>query len=94
MVNLFLLQFFYAAGMEIPPQICDKNQICVDTSDAFSSTQIFGTREEMIRWIIEVGIRNKSNCYYHSFKYSETSKRWRSNKLIIGCDKGENTRIY
>ncbi|XP_050895218.1 uncharacterized protein LOC127101819 [Lathyrus oleraceus] len=34
-------------------------QICVDTSDTFSTTQRFGTREEMIRWIKEVEIRNK-----------------------------------
>lgn len=38
--------------MEIPPQICDKNQICVDTFDAFST----GTQEEVIRWTKEVGI--------------------------------------
>ena len=39
--------------MEILPQIC------VDTSGAFLTTQRFGTREEVIRWIKEVGIHNK-----------------------------------
>ena len=34
-------------------------QICVDTTDVFMTTERFGTREEVIRWIKEVGINNK-----------------------------------
>lgn len=33
--------------------------MCVDTSGVFSTTQRFGIREEVIRWIKEVEIHNK-----------------------------------
>ncbi|KAI5427431.1 hypothetical protein KIW84_032738 [Lathyrus oleraceus] len=62
-------------------------QICVDTSDAFITTERFGTREEVIRWIKEVGIDNKVTVII-SRSDTETRKRGRSNKLIFGCDKG------
>ncbi|XP_050898680.1 uncharacterized protein LOC127105535 [Lathyrus oleraceus] len=62
-------------------------QICVDTSDAFITTERFGTREEVIRWIKEVGIDNKVTVII-SRSDTETGKRGRSNKLIFGCDKG------
>ncbi|KAI5400764.1 hypothetical protein KIW84_065573 [Lathyrus oleraceus] len=62
-------------------------QICVDTTDAFITTERFGTREEVIRWIKEVGIDNKVTVII-SRSDTETGKRGRSNKLIFGCDKG------
>ncbi|KAI5436541.1 hypothetical protein KIW84_022873 [Lathyrus oleraceus] len=62
-------------------------QICVDTTDAFITTERFGTREEIIRWIKEVVINNKVNVII-SRSDTETGKRGRSNKLIFGCDKG------
>ncbi|XP_050888564.1 uncharacterized protein LOC127093674 [Lathyrus oleraceus] len=43
----------FHSGMKILPQIC------VDTLGAFSTTQRFGTREEVIRWIKDVEIHNK-----------------------------------
>ncbi|KAI5384532.1 hypothetical protein KIW84_071508 [Lathyrus oleraceus] len=61
-------------------------QICVDTSDAFITTERFGTREEVIRWIKEVEIDNKVTIII-SRSDTETGKRGRSNKLIFGCDK-------
>jgi alpha-glucosidase len=73
--------FFFFAGMENLPQIC------VDTTDAFMTTERFGTREEVIRWIKEVGIDNKVTVII-SRSDTETGKRGRSNKLIFGCDKG------
>ncbi|KAI5427030.1 hypothetical protein KIW84_032451 [Lathyrus oleraceus] len=68
-------------GMENLPQIC------VDTSDAFITTQRFGTREEVIRWIKEVGIGNKVTVIIRRSD-TEICNRERSNKLIFGCYKG------
>ena len=67
-------------------------QICVDTTDAFMTTERFGTREEVIRWIKEVGIDNKVTVII-SRSDTETGKRGRSNKLIFGCDKGGKHKI-
>ncbi|CAK8562225.1 unnamed protein product [Lathyrus sativus] len=67
--------------MEIPPKIC------VDTSDVFSTTKKFGTREEVIMWIKEVGIQNKVTIII-TRSDTEISKRGRSNKLMFGYDKG------
>ncbi|KAI5419423.1 hypothetical protein KIW84_043556 [Lathyrus oleraceus] len=50
-------------------------------------TARFGTREEVIRWIKEVGIDNKVTVII-TRSDSEIGKRGRSNKLIFGCDKG------
>ncbi|KAI5402613.1 hypothetical protein KIW84_050276 [Lathyrus oleraceus] len=61
-------------------------QICVYTSDAFITTERFGTREEVIRWIKEVVIDNKVTVII-SRSDTETGKRGRSNKLIFGCYK-------
>lgn len=47
-----LITIFYCAGMKI------LHQICVDIFGAFSTTQRFGTRKEVIRWIKEVRIHN------------------------------------
>ncbi|KAI5423604.1 hypothetical protein KIW84_046512 [Lathyrus oleraceus] len=63
------------------------SQICVDITDAFITTERFGTREEVIRWIKEVEIDNKVTVII-SRSDTETGKRGRSNKLIFGCDKG------
>lgn len=52
--NLFFTFLRHIYGL----QICDKNKICVDISDAFSATQRFNIREEVLRWINEVGIMN------------------------------------
>ncbi|CAK8536513.1 unnamed protein product [Lathyrus sativus] len=76
---------------EVPLQICDKDQIWVDTSDVFSTTQKFNTREEVIRWIKEIGIRNKVTVIITRSDI-KTGKRGRSNKLIFGCDKGGKHR--
>ena len=57
------------------------NWICVDTSDAFSTTQKFNTREE-------IGIRNKIT-FIITHSDTETGKRWRRNRTIFGYDKGE-----
>ena len=67
-------------------------QICVDTTDAFMTTERFGTREEVIRWIKEVGIDNKVTVII-SRSDTETGKRGRSNKIIFGCDKGGKHKI-
>ncbi|KAI5394252.1 hypothetical protein KIW84_061086 [Lathyrus oleraceus] len=69
-----------SSGMENLPQVC------VDTTDAFITTERFGIREEVIRWIKEVGIDNKVTVII-SRSDTETGKRGRSNKLIFGCDK-------
>ncbi|KAI5425905.1 hypothetical protein KIW84_031652 [Lathyrus oleraceus] len=70
-----------SSGMENLPQIC------VDTTDAFITTEIFCTREEVIRWIKDVRIDNKVTVII-SRSDTETEKRGRSNKLIFDCDKG------
>ncbi|KAI5392686.1 hypothetical protein KIW84_060021 [Lathyrus oleraceus] len=67
-------------------------KICVDTTDAFMTTERFGTREEVIRWIKEVGIENKVTVII-SHSDTETGKRGRSNKIIFGCDKGGKHKI-
>ncbi|KAI5389562.1 hypothetical protein KIW84_075013 [Lathyrus oleraceus] len=67
-------------------------KICVDTTDAFMTTERFGTREEVIRWIKEVGIDNKVTVII-SRSDTETGKRGRSNKIIFGCDKGGKHKI-
>ncbi|KAI5430951.1 hypothetical protein KIW84_035191 [Lathyrus oleraceus] len=67
-------------------------QICVDTTDAFMTKERFGTREEVIRWIKEVGINNKVTVVI-SRSDTETGKRGRSNKIIFGCDKGRKHKI-
>jgi hypothetical protein len=54
----------------------NKNQICVDTSDAFTTAQRFDTWEEVIRWIKEVGIRNKVSIII-TRSDTETGKRGR-----------------
>ncbi|XP_058742460.1 uncharacterized protein LOC131614947 [Vicia villosa] len=72
--------------MEIPLQICQKNEITVDTTDAFSTSQRFVTREEVIRWVKETGINNKVTVII-TRSDAETDKRGRSNKVIFGCDK-------
>jgi hypothetical protein len=51
-------------------------QICLDTSDVFLTTQRFGTREEVIRWIKEVGIDNKVTVII-TRSDTETGKRER-----------------
>ncbi|KAI5396169.1 hypothetical protein KIW84_062388 [Lathyrus oleraceus] len=68
------------------------SKICVDTTDAFMTTERFGTREEVIRWIKEVGIDNKVTVII-SRSDTETGKRGRSNKIIFGCDKGGKHKI-
>lgn len=72
--------------MKIPLQICNKNQICVDTSDAFSTTQRFDTRNEIIRWIKEVEIRNNVTIII-THSDIEISKRRRNNEVIFRCAK-------
>lgn len=72
--------------MKIPIQICDKNQIRVDTYDAFVTTQRFDMREDVIRWIKEVGTRNKVIVII-TLSDTETRKIWRNNKVIFDCDK-------
>ncbi|KAI5387086.1 hypothetical protein KIW84_073298 [Lathyrus oleraceus] len=67
-------------------------KICVDTTDAFMTTERFGTREEVIRWIKEVGIDNKVT-FIISRSDTETGKRGRSNKIIFDCDKGGKHKI-
>ncbi|CAK8535304.1 unnamed protein product [Lathyrus sativus] len=57
-------------------------------SDVFSTTQRFGTQEDVIRWIKEIKIQNKITAIITRSDV-ETCKRGRSNKLIFGCDKGE-----
>ncbi|KAI5410840.1 hypothetical protein KIW84_056108 [Lathyrus oleraceus] len=56
------------------------------------TTERFGTREEVIRWIKEVGIDNKVTVII-SRSDTKTGKRGRSNKIIFGCDKGGKHKI-
>ncbi|KAI5414621.1 hypothetical protein KIW84_040197 [Lathyrus oleraceus] len=56
------------------------------------TTERFGTREEVIRWIKKVGIDNKVTVII-SRSDTETGKRGRSNKIIFGCDKGGKHKI-
>jgi hypothetical protein len=63
-------------------EIWIKNQICADTSDAFTTAQRFDTREEVIRWIKEVGIRNKVSIII-TRSDTETGKRVRKQQSNI-----------
>lgn len=74
--------------MKNPLQICYKNQVCVDTSDTFSITQIFDTRKEVVRWVKEVRIRYKVFVIITRLD-TETGKREISNKVIFDYDKCE-----
>lgn len=62
-------------------------KICVDTSEAFSTTQRFETRDAVTRWIKETEIKNKVTVIITRSDI-ETGKRGRSNKIIFDCDKG------
>lgn len=62
-------------------------KICVDTSEPFSTTQRFETRDAVIKWIKETGIKNKVTVII-SRSDMKTGKRGRSDKIIFGCDKG------
>lgn len=68
--------------MEIPLQIR------VDISNAFSTTQKFDTRDVIIRWIKEVGIRNNVTVIITRSDI-ETCKKRICNKVIFDCDKCE-----
>ncbi|XP_058732665.1 protein FAR1-RELATED SEQUENCE 5-like [Vicia villosa] len=72
--------------MEILLQICQKNETTVDTADAFTTSQRFVTREEVIRWVKETIINNKVTVIITRSDI-ETGKRGRSNKVIFGCNK-------
>ncbi|XP_058769876.1 PKS-NRPS hybrid synthetase cheA-like [Vicia villosa] len=73
--------------MELPLQICRKNETAIDTTDVFTTSQRFVTREEVIRWVKETGINNKVTVII-ARSDTETGKRGRSNKVIFACDKG------
>ncbi|XP_058767001.1 putative protein FAR1-RELATED SEQUENCE 10 [Vicia villosa] len=73
--------------MEVPLQICRKNKTAIDTTDVFTTSQRFVTREEVIRWVKETGINNKVTVII-ARSDTETGKRGRSNKVIFACDKG------
>ncbi|XP_058747931.1 uncharacterized protein LOC131620756 [Vicia villosa] len=73
--------------MEVPLQIYRKNDTAIDTTDAFTTSERFVTREEVIRWVKETGINNKVTVII-TRSDTETGKRGRSNKVIFGCDKG------
>ncbi|XP_058749048.1 PKS-NRPS hybrid synthetase cheA-like [Vicia villosa] len=73
--------------MEVPLQICRKNETAIDTTDVFTTSQRFVTREEVIRWVKETGINNKVTVII-ARSDTETGKRGRSNKVIFACDKG------
>ena len=67
--------------------ICDKDQTSVDTTEIFSTTEKFPTREEATRWIKEVGLRNIVIVIITCSDIN-TGKRGRSDKVIFGCDRG------
>jgi len=48
---------------------------------------MFDTREVVVSWVRGIGIRNKVIVII-TRSDSEIGKRGRSNKLILGCDKG------
>lgn len=73
--------------MYIPLMTCNKNQICVDTTNIFSPTQKFATREETTRWNREVGIMNNVSVII-TCSDTKIGKKGRSNKVIFGCEKG------
>ncbi|XP_058775357.1 uncharacterized protein LOC131649622 [Vicia villosa] len=73
--------------MEVPLQICRKNKTTIDTTDVFTTSERFVTREEVICWVKETGINNKVTVII-ARSDTETGKRGRSNKVIFGCDKG------
>ncbi|XP_058752123.1 putative protein FAR1-RELATED SEQUENCE 10 [Vicia villosa] len=73
--------------MEVPLQICRKKETAIDTTDVFTTSQRFVTREEVIRWVKETGINNKVTVII-TRSDTETGKRGRSNKIIFACDKG------
>ena len=81
------LNFFKFFLTGVIPQICNKNQTCVDTTDLFTSAERFVTREEVIRWVKEIGIRNKVTVII-TRSDTKTGKRGRSDKVIFCCDKG------
>lgn len=72
--------------MNISLMICDKYHTCVDTTEIFSTTKKFDTREEATRWIREVGIRNRVTIII-TRSDTKTSKTGRSDKVIFGFDK-------
>jgi hypothetical protein len=63
------------------------NQTHVDTTAVFTTTQKFATREAVVEWAREVGFTNKVTINI-TRSDTKTGKRGRSDKLILGCDRG------
>jgi hypothetical protein len=63
------------------------NQTHVDTTAVFTTTQKFATREAVVEWAREVGFTNKVTINI-TRSDTKTGKRGRSDKLILGCNRG------
>jgi len=61
--------------------------MCRHITAAFTTAQRFDTREAVVSWAREIRIRNKVIVTI-TRSDTETGKRGRSNKLILGWDKG------
>ncbi|XP_058726758.1 protein FAR1-RELATED SEQUENCE 5-like [Vicia villosa] len=73
------------SGMEVPLQICRKNDTAIDTTDAFTTSERFVTREEVIRWVKETGINNKVTVII-TRSDTETGKRGKVTKSTPAKD--------
>ncbi|XP_045807594.1 uncharacterized protein LOC123901480 [Trifolium pratense] len=62
-------------------------QTSVDTTNIFTTDKKFATRDDVVEWAREVGFANKVSIII-SRSDKKTGKRGRSDKLILGCDKG------
>jgi hypothetical protein len=63
------------------------SQTLVDTTDVFIANEKFATREVVVQWAQEVGVANKVSINIIRSN-RKTKKRGRSDKMILGCDKG------
>ncbi|KEH34914.1 hypothetical protein MTR_3g074290 [Medicago truncatula] len=73
---------YHALSVTDIPQLCDKDQPYIDITAAFTTTQRFDTREVVVSWAREIGIRNKVTVTI-TRSDKETGKRGRSNKIIF-----------
>nr|XP_027187322.1 uncharacterized protein LOC113785178 [Cicer arietinum] len=71
--------------MDKPLLLMDKTY--VDTTNVFDTYQIFDTRDAVVNWAKEIGLKNKVTIIIRRL-YIETGEKERRNKLILGCGKG------
>ncbi|KAH1262185.1 Protein FAR1-RELATED SEQUENCE 5 [Glycine max] len=67
-------------------QECGVNEQHVDCSDAFNTSQVFGTRDDVLQWARLVAHENRFVAIIMRFD-TNTGSRGRTSFVLIGCEK-------